>query len=393
MISQQEGHKPTSYIGTYLLMFFLLILAVLSGYNYFYQPFADLSPVVNDQTQLTETVTEPQVEVNTVDLVFSSLSPESKIALLLAQPADLSSGLEFSSLDTGYITIFGSDLDKERVSFFINQLKQQRSSSQLKLGVLVDHEGGGVQRLSGEGFTKLPSWKAICESSIEEGLSLFSISAQELFDVGITHVLGPVVDVGGSKVLGERVCSETPETVVAASESLMRAYSQVGIIPVIKHFPGLGSTTIDLHDNFESITITEKDTQTFKKLLSEFSNAAVMVSHVGVKNQGGELPCSFSPDCINELASVYPLTLRFSDALDMESALSHATASAGLSDISDAARQAIEAGNDVLVFGPSYGADAIAMIKRELTQHYQEDVVFKEKVDLSAKRVIQSKLH
>lgn len=333
----------------------------------------------------------PPSEENLENTVLEALSPKEKILLLLAQPVDFSSGKEFSSLNTGYITLFGEQLAKQEVAFFITQLQQQRSSEQLALDVLVDHEGGVVQRLSGEGFTVLPSWRTICNSSIEDGLRYFSLSAQELSEVGITYVLGPVVDVGTSDAMGDRICSTDPTTVVAASASFIEAYLDSGITPVIKHFPGLGSLQQDLHTQFDSVVITEKDTEPFKEILDEFSSVAVMSTHVGVENQDAEIPCSFSSDCVGELASVYPNVLKFVDALDMEASLSSASESAQLSVLADASRRAILAGHEVLLYGPAVSMEELVQVSDQLTALYTQDSEFAQQVDRSVKRVVESK--
>ncbi len=71
---------------------------------------------------------------------------------------------------------------------------------------MVDHEGGSVQRLNGEGFTILPSWKRMCNQTAELRQSSLASSAAELAAVGIDVVLAPVVDVSHSNiVLRDRV--------------------------------------------------------------------------------------------------------------------------------------------------------------------------------------------
>jgi beta-N-acetylhexosaminidase len=68
-------------------------------------------------------------------------------------------------------------------------------------------------------------------------------SAAALRSLGVTGVLGPVVDVGlpSGSALGARVYSDDPERVAAYADATVRAYRQERVFSAVRHFPGLGA--------------------------------------------------------------------------------------------------------------------------------------------------------
>ena len=120
----------------------------------------------------------------------------------------------------------------------------------------VDQEGGPVQRLKGEGFTELKSSFEIGEEykknkalglnlARERGLTM----AKELLEVGIDLSFAPVVDLGNqeSKVLKNRTYSEDVNTVIELACAEIQAMNSLGLMAVIKHFPGHGGVSFDTH--------------------------------------------------------------------------------------------------------------------------------------------------
>lgn len=206
-------------------------------------------------------------------------------------------------------------------------------------------------------------------------------------------ILGPVVDVGTTAVLGPRLCSSDPAKVVENATRLMGVAQSQGLIPVLKHFPGIGSTTRDLHNSFDQVTITANDAIVYQELLNRNPQLAVMVTHVGVSNQLGDIPCSFSKNCVGELKNNYPQSLVIADALEMDAAGQVpgangevATQAATLSQRSVAA---IEAGNQMLLFGQGVTPSAMTEIYDTLLAKYRSDPMFKTQLDLAAVRVLK----
>jgi beta-N-acetylhexosaminidase len=128
--------------------------------------------------------------------------------------------------------------------------------------ILIDQEGGRVQRLRG------PVWREWAPA-LEDcaGLPLaararaihlrYRLIASELVDLGIDVNCAPVLDLARAEthaVLRNRCLAETPEAVAdlgrAAAEGLLAG----GALPVMKHIPGQGRAPLDSHKSLPVVT-------------------------------------------------------------------------------------------------------------------------------------------
>lgn len=389
-------------VSTGALIAVLVILTALLGYNYYAQPLATYF--------LDRQVEQPVASFDPLDLsptdvaalYFNSLTPEKKISMMMAAPLKLENESPSASVSAnrtatadlvrfgpGFITLFGKNLSASTVEAVAENVivpTQQLAEP----WIAVDHEGGTVQRLSGAGFTALPAWSELCGMEAAKRRELISTSSAELKHAGIRVIFAPVVDFAtGSATLKSRVCSGDPELVVRHSAGVIRQYQEAGIIPVIKHFPGIGQTKKDLHLSFDTVEVTEREASVYRKLLGEFPRIGAMVSHAGVINQFEDTPCSLSRACIDELKLNFPRVLIFSDDLLMKSASYGLTASSS----ADVAGKAIIAGNDVLVFGPGATPESLTQVRAALAARYLSDLDFKQRVDESVARILDFKLH
>ena len=106
-----------------------------------------------------------------------------------------------------------------------------------------DEEGGSVQRLR-ELLGKLPSARSLASSSTpEEAARLHGDYATRLRGLGFTMNLGPVFDVGSGSGLGDRTFGTDVDTVVRYALPVAQAVRAAGLIPVAKHWPGIGRGT------------------------------------------------------------------------------------------------------------------------------------------------------
>ena len=122
--------------------------------------------------------------------------------------------------------------------------------------VLVDQEGGRVQRMGPPHWPKYPPAARFAETcaSREEGLALAALSARlmahDLAEVGINVDCLPVLDVpsrGAHHVIGDRAYAADPQTVAAYGRVVAEAMLAGGVLPVIKHIPGHGRALADSH--------------------------------------------------------------------------------------------------------------------------------------------------
>jgi beta-N-acetylhexosaminidase len=296
----------------------------------------------------------------------------------------------------GFVTLFGRNISTESATLQVSQIREVSPASGLPIWIAVDHEGGEVQRLSGSGFLRLPAWRELCASGPLQREAVLSQSAAELAEIGVDVVFAPVVDLANyNPVLTNRICSSDPSLVTAAASSFVEVFSRTGILPVIKHFPGIGSTKQDLHRSFDRVTVTTTEVMVYRQLLDRAPRTGVMVSHVGVENQFPNIPCSLSPECVQELRVNYPTVLVFSDALEMPSALYRApdvgSLVASSRTLPEAALAAILAGNDVLVFGEGVPFTDLIEVLDYLEAEMRTNDQLRGRVEASLGKIVQYK--
>ena len=257
--------------------------------------------------------------------------------------------------------------------------------------IAVDHEGGLVQRLNGEGFTKLDAWQKVVNSySNEQQKAVFNQSARELSEVGINIVFAPVVDLASSSaVLKTRAAADMDKTYLAASNFILQ-FAQNGVMAVIKHFPGIGSISKDPHNAASTITLDKNDTEIFSQLLNKFKNIGVMTTHVRLENKLSGQVCSLSEECLSKFTDTYPKVLLFTDDLTMKSAKAQGD-SAQEKSLGQIAVEAIKAGNNVLVFGRGTNASSLEEVVVTLQKEYEDSESFRNKVNNSVAKILELK--
>lgn len=465
--------------NTILFIGALTAITVLLGINYFTTPYRKRRIEKSDFSN-EEPVEEisPDTEPRSSELILEELTPEQKIAQMIAYPvvidavsgeregvvsndlnqptgesaaspaanlaqeggedfdADQAAIEDKPSLDQaeaidnqavddqivnfepGLITIFGSNISYKQAEQLTQFIDASFSNKTLTPLIAVDHEGGSVQRLSGEGFLHLPDWADMCRLEEEALTEQLVQSAQELQQAGVNIVFAPVVDIGGS-VLGKRACQNVEEILPSASDYI-RIFGLHQIMPVIKHYPGIGNASRDLHKEPDEIRLNPDSILIYTNLLDIYPNIGVMTAHIQLVDRFEGLPCSLSRLCLNPFAEKYQDILVFSDALNMGAlealidagqagpaneagAVDDASQTAVLADSDSAekqnrfadlaaiAQQAVLAGNDVLVFGPDVTTENLQSILNKLAEVYRSDPEFAQQVDASVNKIIKLK--
>ncbi|MCL4502125.1 MAG: beta-N-acetylhexosaminidase [Deltaproteobacteria bacterium] len=154
-------------------------------------------------------------------------------------------------LKVGGVILFARNLESpEQVWQLTFDLQEQaRQAGSLPLLIALDQEGGPVQRLKSP-FTLIPAARELGTTATpEEVEDLSRRVARELNLVGINMNLAPVLDVPRSPACPQwhRAYSSDPERAARYALAAIRGYLTGGVIPVAKHFPGLGDTLADSH--------------------------------------------------------------------------------------------------------------------------------------------------
>jgi beta-N-acetylhexosaminidase len=123
--------------------------------------------------------------------------------------------------------------------------------------VLIDQEGGRVQRLGPPHWRRYPPGRAYGALAADDPLTAREIArlgarlmAHDLNALGINVDCLPVLDAprpGAHEVIGDRAYGDTPDQVAALGRAAAEGLIAGGVLPVIKHIPGHGRAQADSH--------------------------------------------------------------------------------------------------------------------------------------------------
>lgn len=123
--------------------------------------------------------------------------------------------------------------------------------------VLIDQEGGRVQRLGPPHWRNFPPGRAYGDLASNDMLMRREVArlgarllAHDLASLGINVDCVPVLDVpapDGHEIIGDRAYGETPDQVALLGRAAAEGLIAGGVLPVIKHIPGHGRAKADSH--------------------------------------------------------------------------------------------------------------------------------------------------
>ncbi len=122
--------------------------------------------------------------------------------------------------------------------------------------VLIDQEGGRVQRMGPPHWPKYPPAEAYLKAANDplaarELVRLGArLMAHDLKAVGINVDCAPVLDTpvpGSHEIIGDRAWARDPATVAMLGRAAAEGLLAGGVLPVIKHMPGHGRAFADSH--------------------------------------------------------------------------------------------------------------------------------------------------
>ncbi|MEM1299588.1 MAG: beta-N-acetylhexosaminidase [Pseudomonadota bacterium] len=134
--------------------------------------------------------------------------------------------------------------------------------------VLIDQEGGRVQRMRAPFWAEWPPMRDLAEDPMDEIARMDRIRAQytaiadELRDVGVDVNCAPVLDVpqpNAHPIIGDRAFGSAPADIALRARECMAALLEGGVLPVIKHLPGHGRALADSHEALPRVNASMED--------------------------------------------------------------------------------------------------------------------------------------
>ncbi len=262
----------------------------------------------------------------------------------------------------GGVVLFDRDFhDRNRTKNIASPQQLRTLTAQLQaisprpLLISIDQEGGRVARMkSAYGFTATPSAAVLAAKGDDtEAKKYYTALAKELHDNGINCNFAPVVDLArnpNNKVIValERAYSNDPDTVVHYADIFIEAQRNEGIISVLKHFPGHGSSLHDSHEGFVDVSKTwsSVELEPYKALINAGKVDMIMTAHVFNATLDQRYPATLSYKINTELLrrDMHYRGVIISDDLQMHAISKHY-------DLKETLTLAINAGVDMLLFG------------------------------------------
>ena len=296
------------------------------------------------------------------------------------------------------------------IIFFEKNISNKNSYAQLKnmawtystaapipLFISIDQEGGKVNRLKEKyGFPRSISAEKM-SASIDSAKYYGQTTATTLAGLGINVNFAPVVDLAtnpNNPVIAkvERSFSPNPDTVEIYAKEFIKAHRKVGVITVLKHFPGHGSSKDDTHLGIADVTKTWEDEELtpYKELIDSAYVDAIMTAHIVNKkldNKG--LPGTLSARILDSLLrkSLKFDGVVFSDDMQMHAITKHYG-------FEEAIKLAVNAGVDILTFSNNIqGSEdrTVDKVHSIIRKFVEDGTIPKERIDQSFQRVMKLK--
>ena len=297
----------------------------------------------------------------------------------------------------GGVKIFGWNTeDSLRLAQTVGELQTAARATQFGVPLLVatDQEGGIVRHVKG-GTSETPGNMAIGASGRPaDAYWAGYYIAQEIALLGVNMNFAPTVDLftdRNSVLIGPRSFGDDPLQAGILGAAFMRGQQETGMIPTAKHFPGHGATALDSHGVLPIIDadldlLWERELVPYRHLVAE-GVPVIMSGHLAFPNTpGGRTPASLSRWFLTELlrGQMGYEGLIITDDLMMIGATVYTGS------LSRAAKQAIEAGNDIIMFSQTpHLNDAIWTF---LLASMQSEEDFRERVRDACRRILTLKL-
>ena len=179
--------------------------------------------------------------------------------------------------------------------------------------VLIDQEGGRVQRLGPPHWPRYPNggaYGAQRSSSPAQARAIAWLGARlmahDLGRLGINVDCLPVLDVphpGAHDVIGDRAYGDTPDVVAGLGRAAAEGLIAGGVLPVIKHIPGHGRAGADSHLDLPVVDASydDLDAVDFAPFRALSDMPLAMTAHVVYAALDSQAPATTSPTVINRV--------------------------------------------------------------------------------------------
>ncbi len=332
---------------------------------------------------------------------YKSLSLEEMIGQLffIGIPGDKIDSTTASLLEDikpGGICLFARNIkEAEQTRRLLEEIRDKLSVEPF---LSIDQEGGLVDRLR-RVLAPMPSAAKV--TTIADAEELAKVIADALLALGFNMDFAPVVDVIDRERhrfvngLHSRAFGSSALEVVQLAGAFMETLQENSVIGCLKHFPGLGASEVDSHDELPVVPVGQEDFEAvdlypYRRLIAAGSVKVIMVAHavypkLGLQetDQNGKLlPSSLSSNFVTTLLrqNIGFDGLVLTDDLEMGAIVKNYG-------IGEASVKAILAGNDMVCI--CAGVDNIREAHKAVTDAFVGGSITKQRLDDSLSRIFE----
>uniref|UniRef100_A0A4Y8PXD3 beta-N-acetylhexosaminidase n=2 Tax=Paenibacillus athensensis TaxID=1967502 RepID=A0A4Y8PXD3_9BACL len=289
----------------------------------------------------------------------------------------------------GGIILYKNNIENAaQLAKLVNALKETNAANPAPLWIGVDEEGGRVTRLPAE-VDKAPAAAKIgATGSTALAKGIGSWLGEALAGFGLNVDFAPVLDVNSNPanpVIGDRSFGAKADLVAKLGVPEMQGIAAQRVLPVVKHFPGHGDTSVDSHVGLPVVPhdltrLRSLELAPFKAVIGQGADA-VMVAHLLLPKLDADHPASFSKPVITGLLRE---ELGFRGVVMTDDMTMGAIAENY--NLQQAVVQSVLAGADVLLVG--HGSDNVAAVVSALRAAVQEQRIPLATIDASVRRIV-----
>ncbi|TGM66609.1 glycoside hydrolase family 3 protein [Leptospira meyeri] len=217
---------------------------------------------------------------------------------------------EIAATKPGGIILFGKNLGKKEEILSLTQGLQIAAKDQglPPFFISTDQEGGRVFRVQ-DGITPYPGAMAVGQTgSTEWGEVVGFVTSYELRNLGLNFLFAPVLDINNNPlnpVINTRSFGSDSKRVSDVAVAYERGARAGGCLPVIKHFPGHGDTTVDSHLGLPIINKSLEELEALELVPFKRSIAggaeAVMSAHIVYPKIDPKFPATLSKTILTDI--------------------------------------------------------------------------------------------
>ncbi|OBZ14080.1 glycoside hydrolase family 3 [Bacillus sp. FJAT-27264] len=339
----------------------------------------------------------PTAEPDPLVLQLQSLTLEEKIGQMLLV------GINGTTLDSGAkrmitedkvggIILYGNNIDNlQAMVKLVNAMKKSNAANAAPLFMSVDQEGGKVSRMPAEYATIPSNAKVGIRNDVNAARTMGTLLAREVRSAGFNMNFAPVLDINSNPknpVIGDRSFGNSADTVVKLGIAEMKGIESESVIPVVKHFPGHGDTSVDSHLELPVVNKTRDQLAglewlPFQAAIKENADA-VMVAHILFPKLDPDKPASLSRTIIGDLLreEMGYKGVVITDDLTMGAIMKHF-------DLGQAALDSVNAGSDILLVAHEYENEK--RVREAILQNVKNGKLKESRIDESVYRILALK--